>query len=300
MRILVTGVSGYVGGLLAPRLSAQGHEVRGLARTLPAQPVVPTFQGDLSTGEGLADALHGVDLAYYLVHSMEGNGDFVAAEQRAAEHFADAAREAGVQRIVYMSVLTPASASQSAHVRSRVAVEATLSTAAAELLVLRASIVIGAHSRSFRFLLSLVERLPVIPLPPWRSHRTAPVDERDLLRQLARAATIELPQRCVTCDAVGNEIVTYQELVQGIRDQLLISRPTLPFPLAIPAIAAPVAAAITGEDLGLVSPLMRSLSHDLIGHPETQAVDLGGAHYSLEAAIQRALRVIEDEEGTGD
>ncbi len=139
---------------------------------------------------------------------------------------------------------------------------------------------------------------PVIPLPPWRNHRTAPIDERDLLHQLERAATVALPQRCVTCDAVGPEVIAYQELVERLRDHLLVARPTLPFPLAMPAIAAPVAAAITGEDLGLVSPLMRSLGHDLLGHPETQAVELGGARHGVDAAIERALRALDagDEE----
>jgi uncharacterized protein YbjT (DUF2867 family) len=300
MRILVTGITGYVGGLLAPRLLAAGHEVRGLARTPPATAGIPTVRGDLSTGAGLQAALEGIDVAYYLVHSMEGDGDFVAAELQAAEHFAAAVKAAGVQRIIYMSVLTPAGAEQSAHVRSRVGVETALGEAGAELIVLRASIVIGARSRSFRFLLSLVQRLPVIPLPPWRSHRTAPVDERDLLAQLHAALDVPLPQRCVTCDAVGPESVTYGELIGRISDHLLLARPTFPLPLALPAIAAPVAAAIAGEDLGLVSPLMRSLGHDLMGHPETQAVDLGGSRYRLNAAIEHALRELDDTSGQED
>lgn len=291
---LLTGITGYVGSALIEPLTAAGHELRGLARTpANADPRVPTVRGDLDTGDGLAEALDGVDTAYYLVHSMEGTTDFTGRERRAAERFAQAAGDAGVQRIVYMSVLTPHKppAEYSDHVRSRIAVEQVLGTGGAEVVVLRASIVIGARSRSFRFLLRLVERLPVLLLPPWRHNRTMPIDERDLLRQLVRAATATVDRPVSVYDAVGRDEVSYQELIETIRDHLMVGRPTLPFPAAINTVAAPLAAAVAGEDLGLVHPLMHSLGSDLLPRrPDPHEVDLGHPRYHLDAAIEHALR----------
>ena len=294
MRTLLTGITGYVGSELIEPLAAAGHELRGFARTpAAADPRVPTVRGDLDTGAGLDEALDGIELAYYLVHSMEGNAAFSGRELSAARRFAKAAAKAGVRRIVYMSVLVPdkPEAEYSDHVRSRVAVEHALAAEGAEVIVLRASIVIGARSRSFRFLLRLVERLPVLVLPPWRSHRTMPIDERDLLRALVAAATATVSRPVSVYDAVGPDEVTYAELIDRIGDHLLLGRPTLPFPASVTAITAPLAAAVAGEDLGLVYPLMNSLTSDLLPRrPDPREVDLGIARHHLDAAFEHALR----------
>lgn len=291
---LLTGITGYVGGALIAPLSAAGHDLRGFARNpAHADARIPTVRGDLDTGDGLAEALDGIETAYYLVHSMEGTTDFTGRERRAARRFAVAAGEAGVRRIVYMSVLTPdkPESEYSDHVRSRIAVESTLAEGGAEVIALRASIVIGARSRSFRFLLRLVERLPVLLLPPWRDNRTMPIDERDLLRALVCAATASVDRPVSIFDAVGLDEVSYQQLIERIRDHLMVGRPTVPFPAAVNAIAAPLAAAVAGEDLGLVDPLMHSLGADLLPRrPDPHEVDLGRPRHRLDAAIEHALR----------
>ncbi|MEA2311049.1 MAG: hypothetical protein QOE28_1017, partial [Solirubrobacteraceae bacterium] len=184
MRTLVTGVSGYVGAALAPALEREGHAVRGFARSRARVAAAGTqlddiVLGDALTGAGLDAALDGIELAYYLIHSMEGaaGGAFPEQELRAAEAFAEAARSAGVRRIVYLGGLVPADGlAASRHIASRLAVEAALLAAAPESIALRASIVIGARSRSFRFLVRLIERLPVLALPAWRANRTRPID----------------------------------------------------------------------------------------------------------------------------
>src|SRR3990170_188906 len=139
MRLLVTGVSGYVGAALVPRLQAAGHEVRGFARSqerVAAAGVAldDVVLGDAISGAGLGRALDGVDAAYYLIHSMEGpaNSGFPDQERRAAERFATAARAAGVRRVVYLGGLVPQVGVASRHLASRLAVEQALLEAAPE------------------------------------------------------------------------------------------------------------------------------------------------------------------------
>src|SRR4051812_4006221 len=175
LNVLVTGATGFVGAALIPRLEAGGHAVRAYARRPEAvQPGVPVVQGEAIAGTGLDEALEGIDCAYYLIHSMEpGTDGFDERDRRAATNFADAARRQGVQRVVYLGGIVPDAASL--HLSSRHEVERLLHDAAPASVALRASIVIGARSRSFRFMVRLVERVPVMPLPAWRDHRTRPI-----------------------------------------------------------------------------------------------------------------------------
>src|SRR5689334_8628372 len=155
MRTLVTGITGSIGTDLAPALLAAGHEVRGFTRDARRVrvPVDDVVEGDATTGRGLDAALDGIEVAYYLIHSMEAgtlNG-FDAAELRAAEAFAQAAGRAGVGRIVYLGGLVPGGQEAlSRHLGSRLAVERTLLDAVPGSVAFRASIVVSAGSRSFR------------------------------------------------------------------------------------------------------------------------------------------------------
>jgi uncharacterized protein YbjT (DUF2867 family) len=293
VRILVTGVRGYVGSRLAPYLLADGHQVRGLSRrTGGALAGVEMFAGDAITGEGLAAALEGVEVAYFLIHSMEPStdGPFAARERAAAENFGAAAAAAGVGRVIYLGGLLPNRGAASPHLSSRAAVEEILRDAVPSTVALRASIVIGAHSRSFRFLVRLVERLPVLAVPAWHSHRTSPIDERDIVKLLAGAATHpELAGE--TLDVGGRDIVTYGELIDRIRECMLLARPTITFArLTVTPIASRVAAVIAGEEHALIGPLMESLGDDLLPRDNRAAEILGVRLHSLDAAIERALR----------
>ena len=293
MRILVTGITGYVGAALAPRLVAAGHNVRGYARdaTRVTAPGVEVVEGDAVAGTGLDEALDGVDVAYFLIHSMESeaNGGFATQELIAAEHVADAAARAGTGRIVYLGGLVPAAGDASPHLASRLAVEETLLDGVPGSVALRASIVIGARSRSFRFLVHLVERLPVLALPGWRENRTAPIGGRDVLALLEAAATAETAAGR-SLDIAGPDTVTYGELVARIRDFMLVGRPEIRFGFTATPIASRVAAVVAGEDHGLIGPLMGGLETDLLPRDDAAAALLGVRPHRLDAAIERALR----------
>jgi uncharacterized protein YbjT (DUF2867 family) len=293
MEILVTGASGFVGSALIPRLRADGHSVRAFARD-PARvdqpPDVPVHVGDVVTGAGLDEALDGCEVAYFLVHSMEpGETSFSDRDRRAATAFAQAAQAAGVGRVVYLGGLVPAQGAASPHLASRLEVEEILLGASPESVALRASIVIAARSRSFRFLVRIVERFPVLALPAWRDNRTQPIDGRDVLEYLARAADApEVAGRSL--DIAGPDVLAYGEMVERIRDLMLVSRPSIRTKRTATGIASRVGAAVTGEDHDLVGPLMQGLSGDLLPRNDSAQRLLGVRLHRFDAAVERALR----------
>jgi nucleoside-diphosphate-sugar epimerase len=213
----------------------------------------------------------------------------VHAERTAAENFAGEARKAGVKRIIYLGGLVPPHGPASAHLASRLAVEEILLAATDCSVAFRASIVIGAQSRSFRFLVRLVERLPVLAVPAWHSHVTSPIDERDVTEILARAATND--EVCgQSLDLGGPDTVTYGELIDRIGDHLLLARPTISFKrLKLTPIASRVSALIAGERHELIGPLMQSLDQDLVPRDNRAAELLDVRLHSLDAAIDHAL-----------
>ena len=312
IQTLVIGASGFVGSLLVPRLLAAGHSVRALGRDPHrtremlelhmGTEDVDVVRADALMAEGLDGALAGIEVAYYLIHSMEPNAAQVSFEDRdriAAENFAAAAARAGVQRIVYLGGLLPAPPAHSPqhspngrqrasrHLASREEVERLLLAAVPGSVALRASIVVGARSRSFRLLVHLVERMPVLLLPSWRRYRTQPIDQRDVVEMLAACATADVAGRSI--DIGGPDVLSYGEMLSRIADLMLVGRPTLGLGVSMTALTARVAAAIAGEDPELVVPLMEGLHGDLLPSGDSAAALLGVHMHSFEAAVERAL-----------
>jgi uncharacterized protein YbjT (DUF2867 family) len=328
MRILVTGASGFVGAMLTPRLLAEGHEVRALARdvdraqrALASQLLrqahgdagiaeeMPLVEieitgGDVQSGAGLDRALDGVEVAYYLIHSMErprsseparagnsGRAPLGERERRAAEQFSEAAVRAGVRRIVYLGGLVPRGWLPTRHLASRLGVEKVLLEAAPDSLALRASIVIAARSRSFRLLVRLVERVPLLTLPAWRGFRTQPIDGRDLIAMLTRAADIEVGERR-TIELAGPDVLSYEQMLRRIAESMLVWRPSLRVKISATGLSARIAAAIAREDPELTLSLMEALRGDLLpSMPAAQAAAIFNVQlHSFDAAVENALR----------
>jgi uncharacterized protein YbjT (DUF2867 family) len=288
---LVTGATGYVGSRLLRRLVAEGRPVRVLARRPELLTDVDVVRGDLLTGSGLEEALAGCSTAYYLVHSMEAaaNGDFAGRDRRMAETFAAAAASAGVERIVYLGGIVPADHALSPHLRSRLEVEGILLGALPSSTALRASIVIGAGSSSFRILVRLVERLRVLPMPRWRSNRTQPIDERDVIEFLAR--TPQVPEAAGrSLDVVGPDVMTYGRMIERIAEAMGVGRLPLALKRSLTPPASAVVAALTGQPLELVRPLMESLETDLLPRDADEAARLYGVRpHRFDRALEHSL-----------
>jgi uncharacterized protein YbjT (DUF2867 family) len=302
---LLTGATGYVGGRLLARLVEEGRPVRALARRperVPRLDGVEALRGDLLTGAGLEEALEGCSSAYYLVHSMESGADngFADRDRRAAEAFGAAAATAGVERIVYLGGIAPQDGlALSPHLRSRLEVERILLEAVPGSTALRASIVIGACSSSFRVLVRLVERLRVLPMPRWRHNRTQPLAERDVIEFLASTpATPEAAGRSL--DVAGPDVLTYEAMMERIAESMGVGRMPLGFGLSLTPPASALVAELSGQPLELVRPLMESLESDLLPRGAAEASRIYGIRpLSFERAVDRALAEWERHEPLG-
>jgi uncharacterized protein YbjT (DUF2867 family) len=320
MRVLVTGAGGAVGSQLVPRLLADGHDVRALVRRpvedelirrdlegvpapnagrsraaaeAPRGPSADVRVGDALSGAGLAEALERVDVAYYLLHSMRSADaeqraiPFPERERAAAENFAAAASAAGVRRVVYLGGPIVRDRPPSRHLASREAVEGILWRAVPEPVVLRASIIIGARSRSFRFMVRLIERLPMLTLPPWRSFRTRPIDARDVTQLLAASATARVAGEQL--EIGGPDVLTYEQMMARIAELMMLNRPTVPLLSGGGLLGARFAAAVAGEDPELVGALMESLAGDLVLPEHSAGVLADIPRHSFDSAVEHAL-----------
>jgi uncharacterized protein YbjT (DUF2867 family) len=282
-----------VGGRLVARLRAEDREVRALARD-PSRfaPVdgVDIARGDLLQPESLAHALDGCSTAYYLVHSMErGSTGFVDRDRLAAENFVAAARQAGVERVVYLGGLVPELGPQSDHLASRLEVEEILLAGLPRSTALRASILIGARSSSFSILVRLVSNLRLLPLPSWRGNRTKPIFEGDAIEYLARTPSTPGAEGR-SLDIVGPEVMSYGEMVERIADALGVGRLPVPIPATQTPAASAVVSAVTDWPLELVRPLMESLEHDLLPRNDDARRIYGIDPHPFDRAVEHALR----------
>ena len=259
-RILLTGATGYIGGRLLTRLEADGHHIRCLARrpeNLAGKVADSTevVRGDLNDRDSLDQAMCGIDVAYYLVHSLGSSGDFEAEEVASAQNFADAAQNAGVGRIIYLGGLGGDAASASPHLRSRRRVGEILRTSGAAVIEFRASIVIGSGSVSFEMVRALVERLPIMITPRWVSVPAQPIAINDLIEYLASALKVEGDGNQVF-EIGGSDVVSYGGLMREYARQRGLRRTMIAVPVLTPRLSS--------LWLGLVTPVYARIGRKLI------------------------------------
>jgi uncharacterized protein YbjT (DUF2867 family) len=268
MKALVTGATGFVGSGLARLLVERGHEVRGLVRDRGRASDLEAagfelHEGDVLEADSLRGAGDGVDVAYYLVHSMGrgGRGDFAERERRAASGFARMAAAEGVKRVVYLGGLGEP---RSEHLRSRAETARVLAAEGPPLTYLRASMVIGAASESYRTLRYLVERLPAMIAPAWLRNRTQPIADADVLEYLAQAGERD-EAAGLEVQVGGADVLTYGHLLDLMADVLgKRRRPRLPVPLLTPKLSSLWIGLVTPVDAGVARPLVESLASETV------------------------------------
>jgi uncharacterized protein YbjT (DUF2867 family) len=269
-RILIAGATGYVGGRLIRILEDKGERVRCLARRPDVLcnrvgPDTEVVRGDLADPDSLPRAFEGVDIAYYLVHSLGSQGNFEAEEERTAQHFAAAARNGKVRRIIYLGGLCDENAPPSSHIRSRLRVGEVLRSSGIETIEFRASIIVGSGSLSFELIRALVQRLPIMITPRWVDVKAQPIAIQDVLTYLAAALELEAGAHR-TYEIGGAEQMSYRDLMREYGRVAGLRRLFVPVPVLTPWLSS--------LWLGLVTPVFASIGRKLVESITTPSVVL--------------------------
>jgi uncharacterized protein YbjT (DUF2867 family) len=268
-RALVTGATGFVGGRLASALDDLGWDVVCLVRDRArawhlADRGFELHEGDVLGPQALQGAGRGVEVAYYLIHSMGRGaaGDFEEREQQSARNFAEMAEREGVARVVYLGGL--GDRPQSKHLRSRGRTAQTLSELGPPLTYFRAGMVVGAQSESYRTLKYLVQRLPAMIGPAWLGKPTQPIGIDDVIAYLARAPDVDASSGR-EIQIGGRDVLTYGEMLDLMADALgVYRRPRVPTPLITPWLSSLWIGLVTPVDAGVARPLIEGLSTETV------------------------------------
>lgn len=291
--VLLTGASGYIGGRLLPLLEKQSIHLRCLARN-PDKLASETDQsteiirGDVLELASLGAALQGIHTAYYLVHLMSGK-DFEKQDRQAAINFAQAAKAAGVSRIIYLGGLgTDTDPKLSPHLRSRHEVGEILRTSEVETIEFRASMVIGTGSLSFDLVKSLTDRLPVMICPQWLNTPTQPIAVDDVLAYLLAAK--DLPPGESRIFEIGcRDVTTYGDMIRQYARQKGLKRWLISVPVLTPYLSSLWLALVTPTAFEVGRHLIEGLKNPTVVHDQTALEVFSIRPMLIEQAIQRAL-----------
>jgi len=292
-RVLLTGATGYVGGRLLPMLEHLGHKVRCLARRpdeLRPRVAASTevVAGDVLDRSTLDAAMDGMDVAYYLVHSMGSDGSFEDADRLAALNFGRAAKAAGVARIIYLGGLGSEEEELSAHLRSRQEVGEILRQSGVPVLEFRASIVIGSGSLSYEMIRSLVERLPVMITPRWVSVPAQPIAIDDLLAYLVEALTLPVSAYRVY-EIGGADRMSYAEIMRVYAKLRGRKVWMIPVPVLTPYLSSLWLGLVTPLYARIGRKLLESIVHATVVRDDAALSVFTVRPMGVEDAVRRAL-----------
>ncbi|UCH65854.1 MAG: SDR family oxidoreductase [Ignavibacterium sp.] len=296
--ILITGATGYVGGRLVPHLLDKGYKVRCLVRDASRLKGrwegVEIVQGNVLEPESLNEKLKGIDAAYYLIHSMGGDGEFSRSDIIAAENFARAAEEQGVKRIIYLGGLGSHEEDLSKHLSSRLQTGDTLRKFNVLVTEFRAGVIVGSGSLSFEMIRYLTERLAVMITPKWVNTRTQPIAIRDVLRYLIDALEIEETVGQII-EIGGEDILTYKDLMRIYADVRGLKRYFIKVPVLTPRLSSHWIGLVTPLPARIAKPLVDGLKTELICKSNKAKELFGFKTISYRKAVELALQ--RDKEG---
>jgi uncharacterized protein YbjT (DUF2867 family) len=297
-RVLVSGVTGYIGGRLVPRLLARGHQLRCVARNARRLegypwPGVETVQADLEDPAACLQALQGIEVAYYLVHSMAAGQAFQEQDRTMATVFGAAAAKAGVRRIIYLGGLGDPEKGRSKHLASRQEVGRCLSASGVPTIEFRAAVIVGSGSAGFEMIRHLIERLPVIIAPTSVKTRCQPIGIRSVLEYLIEA--LDHPTAEGIYEIGGRDVLTYQEMMLRYARIRGLRRFVVPFPVPKPELSGRWVDLVTPIPFSIAQPMVESLRPEVVVRDDRAQTTFHVKPTGYDEAVRLALtRVAED------
>ncbi len=292
MHVLVTGATGYIGGRLVPRLLARGHHLRCVARNhrrLEGRqwPGVEIVQGDLEDPAASAQALQGIEVAYYLVHSMAAGQTFRERDRLMALAFGNAAAKAGVRRIIYLGGLGDPENVRSKHLISRQEVGRCLAAGGVPVIEFRAAVIVGSGSVSFEIIRHLIERLPVMIAPMWVNTHCQPIGIRSVLEYLVEA--LAHPTAEGIYEIGGQDILSYREMMLHYARIRNLRRFILALHVPKPELSSRWVDLLTPIPYSIAQPLVESLQTEVVVRSDRARTTFSVKPTGYDEAVRLAL-----------
>lgn len=291
MRVLVVGATGFVGGRLVESLRSAGHEVVAFSRSASRSSFpddVEIFEGDLADPASLEGLCEGIDAAYYLIHSLTAE-NFAELDRAYARRFRELASAAGVDRVVYLSGISGDERNLSPHLASRREVESVLEAGSFDLTVLRAAIIIGAGSASFRIVDDLTDRLPVMAVPKWVSTPCQPIGIDDAVAYLVGVLDVE-ETRGGIYDIGAPTVWSYESLLKLTAEEKGKRVLIVPVPVMSPGLSSHWLRLTTDVQYAIARPLAESMRNPVTVDPERDLQSVVPIEQTpVKVAVQQAL-----------